>query len=144
MVKIRGANLDGAPINLGELLVQLSSSIISKYILGRMYEGGDNKKDSESYQEGLDAFLDEVIEAHRSSKEDDDRPDKTCFIEILLQLQKEGMMGMDITQQSFKAILLLVGGAGGNDLDMSEAYGLVIMHKKIRLNLFQLRTLLHF
>ncbi|KAI8543806.1 hypothetical protein RHMOL_Rhmol08G0247500 [Rhododendron molle] len=28
----------------------------------------------------------------------------------------------------------LVGGAGGNDLDMSEAYGLV-MHKKIRLQL---------
>ncbi|KAF7115526.1 hypothetical protein RHSIM_RhsimUnG0053000 [Rhododendron simsii] len=27
----------------------------------------------------------------------------------------------------------LVGGAGGNDLDMSVAYGLVIMHMKIRL-----------
>ncbi|XP_058180190.1 cytochrome P450 71A1-like [Rhododendron vialii] len=56
--------------------------------------------------EGLDAFLDEIIEAHRSYKENYDQPDKNCFIEILLQLQNEGMMGIDITHDSIKAILL--------------------------------------
>lgn len=57
--------------------------------------------------EGLDAFLDEIIEAHRSYKENYDQPDKNCFIEILLRLQNEGMMGMDITHDSIKAILLV-------------------------------------
>ncbi|KAG5537008.1 hypothetical protein RHGRI_024446 [Rhododendron griersonianum] len=76
MVKIRGASLDGAPINLGELLVQLSSSIISKCILVEY-----------------------------------------ALANLLYWFDWK-----------------LVGGADGNDLDMSEAYGLVI-HKKIRLQL---------
>ncbi|KAF7135021.1 hypothetical protein RHSIM_Rhsim08G0178500 [Rhododendron simsii] len=57
--------------------------------------------------EGLDAFLDEIIEAHRSYKENYDQPNKNCFIDILLQLQNEGMMGIDITHDSIKAILLV-------------------------------------
>ncbi|KAH7867145.1 hypothetical protein Vadar_029447 [Vaccinium darrowii] len=132
--RIRGASLHGAPINLGELFVQLSSSMIARSILGRKYEGESNKKRfrqlSRSALEqmgefcfwdffpslgwmdvltgfikrlkdtskGLDVFLDEMIEEHRSSKGNDDQPEKNCFIEILLQLQKEGMMGMDIAR----------------------------------------------
>ena len=57
--------------------------------------------------EGLDAFLDEVVEEYPSSKANDDKPDKKCFIEILLHLQKEGMLDIDITQDNLKAILLV-------------------------------------
>ncbi|KAG5536988.1 hypothetical protein RHGRI_024427 [Rhododendron griersonianum] len=158
--KIRGASLTGAPINLGEMLVGLSSSIISRCILGRKYEGEVNKKRFgelsrtameqmgefcfldffpslgwmdiltgfvkrlNDTSEGLDAFLDEFIEGHRSSKTTkNDQPDKECFIEILLQLQKEGTMAMDITEDSFKAILLdmFVGGTDTSSATMEWA-----------------------
>ncbi|GFZ03857.1 hypothetical protein Acr_16g0004810 [Actinidia rufa] len=84
--------------------------------------------------EGLDVLLDEMIEEHRSSKHNNDQPDKLSVIEILLQLQKEGMLDNDITQNDLKAILLFPGGAGVKDLDMNEVYGLVA-HKKIPIEL---------
>ncbi|KAI9174074.1 hypothetical protein LWI28_011495 [Acer negundo] len=62
----------------------------------------------------IDALLDQVIEEHRSSNGDDvdDQFDKKDFVHILLQLQKEGMFEIDLTQNDIKAILMdmFVGG----------------------------------
>ncbi|KAH7866575.1 hypothetical protein Vadar_022148 [Vaccinium darrowii] len=142
---IRGASLDGAPVNLAELLLQTSNNVISRCALGRKYEREDdhnNKRFGEllrsamehmgafcfrdffpslgwidvltgfvkrvkNTSEGLDTFLDELIERHRSFEGNYDKPDhKNCFLEILLEVQKEGIMGMDFTQDNIKAILL--------------------------------------
>ncbi|XVE54587.1 hypothetical protein DITRI_Ditri03aG0093500 [Diplodiscus trichospermus] len=56
----------------------------------------------------LDTFLDQVIEEHRSSKSQDE----TDFVSIILQLQKDGMLEMELSQDNIKAILLdmFVGG----------------------------------
>ncbi|KAH7865140.1 hypothetical protein Vadar_002770 [Vaccinium darrowii] len=146
--KIRGTCLDGTPINLRELVVLVSSDIISRCILGTRNEVEDDKKRFgvlarsamvlmgefcfqdffpslgwmdvltgfvnrlKSTSEGFDAFLDEVIARHRKCEGNFDQPDKNCFIEILLELQKEDMTGMDFTQNSFKAILLDIFVAG--------------------------------
>ncbi|KAH7866259.1 hypothetical protein Vadar_017805 [Vaccinium darrowii] len=68
--------------------------------------------------EGLDTFLDELIERHRSFDGNYDQPDKNSFLEILLELQKEGMMEMDFTIDNIKAILLNVF-MGGTDTTSS-------------------------
>ncbi|KAL5817320.1 hypothetical protein ACOSQ3_025698 [Xanthoceras sorbifolium] len=60
----------------------------------------------------LDAFFDQVIEDHRISRSDDIQSDKKDFVHILLQLQKDGMLDIELTQNDIKAILLdmFVGG----------------------------------
>ncbi|KAK0586176.1 hypothetical protein LWI29_002238 [Acer saccharum] len=56
----------------------------------------------------MDALFDRVIEEHRISHSDDvdHSSDKKDFVHILLQLQKDGMLEMDLTQNDIKAILL--------------------------------------
>ncbi|KAH7867110.1 hypothetical protein Vadar_028962 [Vaccinium darrowii] len=146
--KIRGASLDGVPINLRELFVLISSNIISRCILGKKNEGEDDmkkfrvlsrsavdlmgefcfrdffpslgwmdvltgfEKRLKNTSEGLDAFLDDVLEGHRRAKGNYDQSNKNCFIEILLELQKEDITGMAFTQDNFKAILLDMFVAG--------------------------------
>ncbi|KAK0586093.1 hypothetical protein LWI29_000781 [Acer saccharum] len=55
----------------------------------------------------MDALFDRVIEEHRISHSDDvdHSSDKKDFVHILLQLQKDGMLEMDLTQNDIKAIL---------------------------------------
>ncbi|KAH7865335.1 hypothetical protein Vadar_005309 [Vaccinium darrowii] len=151
---IRAASVDGAPIKLGGLFVQISSNMISRCVLGRKSENeDDNKRFGElsrsamdligafcfedffpslgwidvltgfvkrlkNTSEGLDSFLDELIEQHRSFKGNYDQPDKSCFLEILLKLQREGMMGMDFSQDNVKAIILNMF-MGGTDTTSS-------------------------
>ncbi|GMP53368.1 hypothetical protein CsSME_00018836 [Camellia sinensis var. sinensis] len=143
-------SLDGGAnsVNLGDMLVDTMTSIISRCILGKKYEGEDNKKRfgqlarngmelliEFSFQDffpsfgwidaltglvkklkdtsqGLDAFLDDVIEIYRTSKGNDDQPGNKCLIEILLHLQEEGKQEIDISQDNLKGILLdmFIGG----------------------------------
>ncbi|KAK1564757.1 hypothetical protein Q3G72_010968 [Acer saccharum] len=58
----------------------------------------------------MDALFDRVIEEHRISHSDDvdHSSDKKDFVHILLQLQKDGMLEMDLTQNDIKAILLVI------------------------------------
>ncbi|KAK3227009.1 hypothetical protein Dsin_006871 [Dipteronia sinensis] len=62
----------------------------------------------------IDALLDQVIEEHRTSNGDDvdDQFDKKDFVHILLQLQKDGMFEIDLTQNDMKAILMDMFVAG--------------------------------
>ncbi|XP_028096543.1 cytochrome P450 71A1-like [Camellia sinensis] len=143
--KIRNnTSLDGGAnfVNLGDMLVDTMTSIISRCILGKKY-GEDNKKRfgqlarngmelliEFSFQDffpsfgwidaltglvkrlkdtsqGLDAFLDDVIEIYQTSKGNDDQPGNKCLIEILLHLQEEGKLEIDISQDNLKGILLV-------------------------------------
>ena len=56
----------------------------------------------------LDTFFDQIIEEHRALKIDDEVTNKKDFVSIILQLQKDGMLKMDLTQDNIKAILLVI------------------------------------
>ncbi|XVF49791.1 hypothetical protein PTKIN_Ptkin04bG0043900 [Pterospermum kingtungense] len=60
----------------------------------------------------LDAFLDQIVEEHKASKSPDKFTSKKDFISIILQLQKDGLLEMDLTKDNIKAILLgmFIGG----------------------------------
>ena len=56
----------------------------------------------------LDAFLDQVVEEHKTMKRDDDEhPNKKDFADILLQLQKNNMLDFELSHDNLKAILLV-------------------------------------
>ena len=56
----------------------------------------------------LDAFLDQVVEEHKTMKKDDEEhPNKKDFVDILLQLQKNGMLDFELSHDNLKAILLV-------------------------------------
>ncbi|KAH9794621.1 cytochrome P450 71A18 [Citrus sinensis] len=57
----------------------------------------------------LGDLLDQVIEEHRITLTDDDKKD---FIHVLLQLQKDGNDGIEVTQDTLKAILMDMFVAG--------------------------------
>ncbi|KAK9019576.1 hypothetical protein V6N11_054092 [Hibiscus sabdariffa] len=58
------------------------------------------------------AFLDQVIEEHRALENHEENSHKKDFVSIIMQLQKDGMLEMDLTRDNIKAILLdmFVGG----------------------------------
>ncbi|XP_030939218.1 cytochrome P450 71A1-like isoform X2 [Quercus lobata] len=62
----------------------------------------------------IDAYLDEVLEEHyKTAKcDDDEHLNKKDFVDIFLQLQKDGMLGFELHHENLKAILLnmLIGG----------------------------------
>ncbi|KAH9722813.1 cytochrome P450 71A12 [Citrus sinensis] len=65
----------------------------------------------------FDALLDQVIEEHtnkvsKGSGHDDDQSDKKDFVDILLQLRKDGMLGAELSQDNLKAIILDMFVAG--------------------------------
>ncbi|MBA0801853.1 hypothetical protein Gohar_012194 [Gossypium harknessii] len=74
--KIRNVCLKGESINLTETLALVSNNIISRCVLSQ------------------------------KSEEDDDGNNKKDIISIIFQLQKDGMLDMDLTQDNIKVILL--------------------------------------
>ncbi|MBA0820279.1 hypothetical protein Gohar_025486 [Gossypium harknessii] len=62
--------------------------------------------------EEFDAFFDQVLQEHRILETDDQVSDRKDFVSIIMQLQKDGMYEMHLTQDNIKAILLdmFVGG----------------------------------
>ncbi|KAG6686418.1 hypothetical protein I3842_11G018200 [Carya illinoinensis] len=60
----------------------------------------------------LDVFFSQVIEEHKTRNCNDDRPYKKDFIDILLQLQRDGMLEFEFTEDNLKGILLDMFVAG--------------------------------
>ncbi|KAK6920624.1 Cytochrome P450 [Dillenia turbinata] len=54
----------------------------------------------------LDALFDQIIKEHQFAKMEDDQNEKEDFIDILLRIQKEGMLDVHLTQDNIKAIML--------------------------------------
>ncbi|GMI80734.1 cytochrome P450, family 71, subfamily A, polypeptide 22 [Hibiscus trionum] len=147
--KIRRACLEGESVNLTEMLMFVSSNIVSRCVLGHKSENQDGCSrfgqlakrmlmlftgfcigDMFPYLKWLDvvtgyipsmkasfaefdAFLDEVIQEHRTLEKHEQVPNKKDLVSIILQLQKDGMFEMGLTQDNIKAILLdlFIGGS---------------------------------
>ncbi|KAJ9140246.1 hypothetical protein P3X46_030918 [Hevea brasiliensis] len=60
----------------------------------------------------LHGFLDQVIEEHQVSKSQDKAEDRKDIVDILLQIEKNGMLTVDFTRESMKAVLMdmFIGG----------------------------------
>jgi hypothetical protein len=55
----------------------------------------------------LYALFDQMVEEHKTNKTDDDEPNRKDLVDILLKLQKIGMLDIEFTQDNLKAILLV-------------------------------------
>ncbi|KAK3225653.1 hypothetical protein Dsin_005515 [Dipteronia sinensis] len=83
----------------------------------------------------IDALFDQVIEEHRTSIGDDvdDQFDKKDFVHILLQLQKDGMFEIDLTQNDIKAILMdmFVAGTDTTSTTLEWSMAELVRHPNI-------------
>ncbi|ESR55866.1 hypothetical protein CICLE_v10024587mg [Citrus x clementina] len=131
----------GSPLNLLEMLLIASSNIVSLYVLGRnlmqkkkilfaafcvgdtflflgcldVLSGLIGRLNATT--RAIDALLDRVIEEHTNrassgSDDDDDQSNKKDFVDILLQLRKDGMLGAELSQDNLKAVILDMFVAG--------------------------------
>ncbi|KAG2676000.1 hypothetical protein I3843_12G031800 [Carya illinoinensis] len=145
--KIRSSCMNGAAIEIGEMLVTISNDITSRSSLGQKYGGEEGSMNcgqlSRKAMEVIGAFcfedlfpwlgwvdvltgfsarlrktskalhavLDQIIEEHEN-RGDSNQSDKKDFVDILLHIQKNGMLDIDITKDNIKALLLdmFVGG----------------------------------
>ncbi|XVF49800.1 hypothetical protein PTKIN_Ptkin04bG0044800 [Pterospermum kingtungense] len=143
---IRQSCHSGSAIALCKLFETISNNIISRSVLGRVYEReAGNKGFGELSRRALDligafcfkdffpslgwmdsltgltsklerlsgelhAFFGQVIEEHRAKMNNES--DHKDFVDIILHLQKDGMLDIDLTQENFTAILLdmFIGG----------------------------------
>jgi cytochrome P450 len=55
----------------------------------------------------LDALFDQMVEERKTVKTEDEEPNRKDLVDILLKLQKKGMLDVELTQANLKAILLL-------------------------------------
>jgi hypothetical protein len=145
--KIRCSCLEGKPVNLSEMLVNVTNNIIFRTIVGQRNE--EEEEDGKSkygelwmrvmvefacfsfrdyfpflgwldaltgvtlrlkrtYKE-IDAFFELVIKEHKNKMLTTlgGQSNQENFVEILLQLQEDGMLDFDLNQDSIKAILLV-------------------------------------
>ncbi|KAK8509434.1 hypothetical protein V6N12_001443 [Hibiscus sabdariffa] len=60
----------------------------------------------------FDAFLDQVIQEHREHESGDQVSNRKDFVSIIMQLQKDRMYDLDLTQDNIKGVLLdmFIGG----------------------------------
>ncbi|KAK8662231.1 hypothetical protein V6N13_091818 [Hibiscus sabdariffa] len=139
--KINCACLEGESIDLSEMLMSVSSNIVSRCVLSHKSDGCSNfgqlgKRmlilltsfcigdmfpylrwldvvtgfipSLKALSKEFDAFLDQVIEEHRPvENHEENNSHKKDFVSIIMQLQKDGMLEMDLTRDNIKAILLV-------------------------------------
>ncbi|KAL4387466.1 hypothetical protein GQ457_09G027980 [Hibiscus cannabinus] len=77
----------------------------------------------------FDVFLDQVIQEH-STLESHEETKQKDFVSIIMQLQKDGMLGMDLTRDNIKAILLdmFVGGTDTTTTTMDWMMAELLKH----------------
>ncbi|XWS51318.1 hypothetical protein CRYUN_Cryun12cG0166700 [Craigia yunnanensis] len=81
----------------------------------------------------IDIFLDQIIEEHRALESQDEITDKKDFVSIILQLQKDGMLDMELTQENIKAILLdmFIGGTDTTSTTTEWLMAELLKHPKV-------------
>ncbi|KAI4338263.1 hypothetical protein L6164_016605 [Bauhinia variegata] len=63
-------------------------------------------RDFKATFEALDAFFDQVIAEHKTGKRNSNN-DQKDFIDILLQLQEDGLLDFELTHQNLKALIMV-------------------------------------
>lgn len=139
MEKIRRKARGSLPVNLSELLANLTNDVICRVALGRKYGCETDFKELmerltrllgvfsvgtyvpwlawidwirglDSQLEKLRNDLDEFFERVLQDHEDGgDDGDRTDFVDVLLKIQREKSVGFDIDRVSIKAIILVRG-----------------------------------
>lgn len=82
----------------------------------------------------LHSYLDQVIDEHKLTKTDGDLASgKKDFVEILLHLQKHGMLDINLSQDNLKAIILdmFIGGTDTTSVTMEWAMAEVVRNPTI-------------
>ncbi|KAG6635080.1 hypothetical protein CIPAW_11G018600 [Carya illinoinensis] len=136
--KVRESCSKQTSVNLTEMVIAASNNIVSRCTLGQKFEEEDGKRSfgylarrvmvqltafcfgdffpylgwSKATFRELDTFFDQVIEEHKTVKSNDEQPNKKDFVHILLQLQRDGMLEFEFTDDNLKAILLDMFVAG--------------------------------
>ena len=89
------------------MMVQLTAFCVGDFFpsLGWMDNLTGRIASLKATSRALDSLLDQVIEEHKLLNVDDD--DKKDFVLILLKLQKKGMLEIELTQDNFKAVLMV-------------------------------------
>ncbi|XP_060670947.1 phenylacetaldehyde oxime monooxygenase CYP71AN24 [Ziziphus jujuba] len=121
--KLRNASVRGNMVNLSEMLIATSNSVVARCILGRKLQEDDGLISSlkATFRE-LDPFLEEVIEDHKTGE--NNHSDKKDFMDFLFQLQKDGMLQMELTLNNLKAILLDMFVAGSDTTSSTGEWGM--------------------
>ncbi|XVE56694.1 hypothetical protein DITRI_Ditri04bG0031200 [Diplodiscus trichospermus] len=80
----------------------------------------------------MDAFFRQIIEEHRALKGFDKNTNKD-FVSILLQLQKDGMLEIDLTEDNLKALILetFLGGSDTSATTMEWLMAELVTHPDI-------------
>lgn len=105
-----GKKYDADGCRFGELGRQIMVQI-SDFSIGDLFPSlgwvdvltGQIKKFKATFEE-MDDFFDQIIVGHRMSRRD---PNKKDFLDILLQLQADGLSEFDLTESDLKAILMV-------------------------------------
>ncbi|KAL4342332.1 hypothetical protein GQ457_08G036990 [Hibiscus cannabinus] len=145
--KLDVAAVNGGVVNLTEMLMAVTTDIVSRCVISRKADQEDDNggfnfgqltrrvmvlftrlcfgdffpllkwldhltgfvSRLKSTFEELDSFFDRVIDEHKGKEAMDEKKDLTS---IILQLQKEGMVGVELTRDNIKAILwdMFAGG----------------------------------
>ncbi|KAJ4827206.1 hypothetical protein Tsubulata_016799, partial [Turnera subulata] len=141
--KIHMSCLDGAVVDLQEILVNISNDVLCRSAFGRTYNGkeGSSRRFGELSRTAMDLtgafcfkdvfpslgwmdhltglvsrlqkasrevneFLGQVIEEHVAQEISDDTSDKKDLVDILLHVQKEAKLGINLTRDNLKSILM--------------------------------------
>ncbi|KAJ8763097.1 hypothetical protein K2173_023302 [Erythroxylum novogranatense] len=140
--KLRVLSGNRSSVNLSQLLLEVTNNIIARCVLGRKCEGEGGKigfgeffgdwfpclgwidvitgltsRLKHTFRE-MDDYFNMVIEEHKLSKNDDETSTnqvidkKEDFVDILLRVQKDGVLEFNFTIDDIKAILvdMIVGG----------------------------------
>ncbi|XVF49778.1 hypothetical protein PTKIN_Ptkin04bG0042200 [Pterospermum kingtungense] len=80
-----------------------------------------------------DTLLGQIIDEHRALKSHNEVTNKKDFVSIILELQKEGMLEMNLTEDNIKAILLdmFLGGTDTSSTVMEWMMAELIKHPNI-------------
>ncbi|PIA36168.1 hypothetical protein AQUCO_03400228v1, partial [Aquilegia coerulea] len=79
----------------------------------------------------MDHFLDEVIEDHLKSRNDND--DTRDFVDLLIKYQKDATLGIEITRECIKAVILdmYVGGTDSTNATLEWAMAEIFNHPNV-------------
>ncbi|KAF3438795.1 hypothetical protein FNV43_RR21560 [Rhamnella rubrinervis] len=154
--RIRKACADGASINLSDVFIAISNNIVSRCVLGDCYEEENGTSrlgelgrmvtihllefsvgDFFPYMGWIDVnwmLFDEVVQEHKARLENDaGNFQAKDFVDILLLLQKDGMLEFDLTKNDLKAILvdMFLGGSDTTSTTLEWLMAELIKHPNV-------------
>ncbi|PIA51522.1 hypothetical protein AQUCO_01100403v1, partial [Aquilegia coerulea] len=139
--KIKQSCLMRKEVNLTELIVSYTTNVISRVALvwkiymfpslGWIDFLTGYAQNVKMVAKSMDHFLDEVIEDHLKSRNDND--DTRDFVDLLIKYQKDATLGIEITRECIKAVILdmYVGGTDRTNATLEWAMAEIFNHPNV-------------